>query len=406
MTKFIQKYCGIQFAVAIALILASPVFAQIDFSEMSDVEVEMHPDRRAAGEESLRRTANYTREDFEALSREVSRIRDTPGAQRVWTVAEYFDMINHSANYGFCHRTMNKINARFEEGDGSEKAAIREAFLEGWAAVPFLVNDEDSYNRGRHILYMRNARNYVVSEEEFLPMLKEKFLSDDLLTGQTYFLDALDIVGIPLGEATALEVEKIYYALKESPNGGIFRPRESVPSADNSKIHRVLGRCGRPGLDVIERLGTSDTDAGIWALTISRIPETEDLLWEKFEAAPENHDRQRIRLLNCLNHLTGDEATRKVRRDRIREAFLPYLKLPEGEIDLWALGHAIDFAIDSKDPYYLEHVTALENAVRTLGPDENLTGGDATADLNTRLATFYEGAEKAREKLEAVEASE
>lgn len=377
-------------------LLASLAAAQPDFTGMSDVEVLMHEDRVAGIAEFQKRAKDYPPEKIRDIEREYFKQRMTP-RERDLTAEEHLAIVNTSANIERRMKALDDFKTLYDTADDSEKVRFRDAYLDAWAEVPFVPYSEGedstvSENRSRFWFYAREFGNYVQSEEEFLSILEERCLGEWGEVGRSEFLTALLGAKIPLGSLTAVRMEKLYNDMNAERTSPMVDDGEYLMIG---QIHRVLGRCGEPGLEVVQRLGTASQEYGIWSLGLNSAPEAERLLWEMYEETPENSDRTR---LNILRELSGRRSAtpqeQGVRQARIRQELTPYLRLPEGQVNLWNVNRAVALAKDTGDPFYLPHISAMREALSQLPLDEIVCPGmdDRMEEMIARVNENFDSA--------------
>ncbi|MCF6287004.1 MAG: hypothetical protein L3K26_17735, partial [Candidatus Hydrogenedentes bacterium] len=285
------------------------------------------------------------------------------------------------------------LKAIYDESETAQKAQISTAYLSAWQQVTEgiardIEGSTASNDRSSFWFYARDAGHFIRTEEELVPVLKEKCLDSGIARGQYEFLNALSFAPIPLGQLAATEAEQLYCDMLAEQSGGFARCGDGTTTR---QIHRILGRSGRPGLEAMLRIGTESREEGIYALGINDTPEAEAILWNMYENCPENHARSRIQILRALSGRRGETQVQEARRARIRAALSPYLQLPAGEVNLWNMEHAVALAKDTRDPYYFPHVTELEAALRQLSDDQfdpegsNLSVAERRAALYTHL---------------------
>jgi hypothetical protein len=335
--------------------------AETDFSGVSDADLLFHEDREAAAEEYKRRMNDYSPQQVREIEAEIFRQIRMPREKIEATVNDLLGKINQSDDAVIRMKSFTAIQERYEAADASEKNSIREAFLAAWAEVPYPATYEENENDNmmRYRDYAHQAGLYFASEEELLPILEERCLNIDAVDRHLLFIDTLTRAKIPLGSLTAKRMEQIYEDLTTEYGNRLINDFEY---GSLSQLHQVLGRCGKQGYDAVLRMGTAEREYGIFALQINSTPEAEELLWEMYARQPENHDRDRLKLLRAIGSKGGEFEVRTTRRERVRPELVRYLKLPEGIADVWNIQAAVELAKDMKDPYYLPHVEALERA--------------------------------------------
>ncbi|MCF6287005.1 MAG: hypothetical protein L3K26_17740 [Candidatus Hydrogenedentes bacterium] len=395
--------CGT--VLACLLVLSPYASSQPDFTGMSDVKVMlyMHSEDSVTGlAEFRRRSKDYSRAQIRAIEQEFNRQLMLPRDKPTPTVEGLLETVNATTKITRRLDAFSALYERYMAADTPEKDAIRKAFLDSWASVTYSPRRaderEDAYlDRRRFRGYAHELGYYVQTEAELISILKARYLDSGMARGEQEFLNALAYAKVPLGSLAAAEVERLYADMIESlrPSGGIGNCETITMS---SQIHQVLGRSGRPGLEALLRMGTESREEGIWALGSNTTPEAEAMLWDMYETTPANHDRRRIELLRALSGKRGTASDQEARRARIRAALVPYLQLPAGEVNLWNMERAVALAKDTRDPYYLPHVTELEVALRQLGEDQfDPTGSDLSVE--ERRVALYIHLDEATAKL-------
>lgn len=336
--------------------------AEPDFSGVSDVDLLLHEDREEAMEEYKLRTKDYTPQQVWEIEAEFFRQVRMPREEVEPTVEELLAKINQADDILKRMKPFTALHERYEVADASEKGEIREAFLAAWDQVPYptTYEDDENDNMSRYRDYAYQASLYFPTEEELIPILKERCLNIEAADRQSLFIGELVRTKVQLGAVSAVLMEQLYNEMKVERANRFATDREYATLAE---LHQVLGRCGKPGFETLLRMGTAEREYGVLALQINNTPEAEALLWKMYEETSADHDRTRLHLLRAIGSKGGTVEERAARCARVRPELERYLQMPEGKIDLWAVQDAVSLAKDSKDPYYLPYVMTLETSL-------------------------------------------
>jgi hypothetical protein len=391
--------------VFVSFVFVSAVDRDADLSTLSDVELFLHEDKKAARAVLDERARNFSPEEMrafqEALGAEIKRRARNPVPP---TALDLLARMKDPSRAVPGQVPIVEFRKVFAASSDTEKATIRAQFMADWEDVTYPPSGDrrPGFREERSLfdMYLREAARLYTDEAAVLSMLDDRCLNRGIEGEIALFLKGLQSHEYEAGALTAARIE---HCFEGWPTWGIseigYRERgDMLPY-----LYHILANCGRDGLDVLVRLGKTSTDLGVDALGSIDVPEAETMLWEMYENTPANHDRRRIKLLRALSVKRGEPTVRQTRRARIREELVPYLQLPAGELNLWDIQRAVALAKDTRDPYYHSHLVALEASVRQLGENQKIVGGNNNVSLEERMETLHTSIDDAKAKLGGAE---
>lgn len=324
----------------------------------------LRPDVPEAREVFRERAANYTHAQRKAVMGAYQKAYGELHSRDGASVETLLDRINTTDDNEHLQSAFLALHKRYSAADESDLAAIREAYLASWRALP-VPAPPDSGDLGmdlsRSRSYLNHMRYYFPHEADALPILEERCVESGLHEGMNRMFSALFGGGFELGPLTAARAEAVYKAEFQSGKTSAMGPQSYFVL--EATIQSVLGKCGPSGLEALRRLGTLNTPSGIEALRYMNTPEAEESLGEILED-PATHPLTKLDVMRVLDgyQYTNPNSDR-IRR--FREPLAGILVVPEdgSSYSLNTLEKAVQMAAKTRDSYYREPILKLERSL-------------------------------------------